>query len=127
MKYKLDRIKNLIIQEIMRAITSGAVKDPRVPKIMTITDISLSKDLHYCHLYFTMIGEEKDRKQAILGLNSAKGFFQKIISENLNIRFTPKIEFRYDEKEDEALRIDYIIENIAKERIEQSATDDANG
>ncbi|MBP7553432.1 MAG: 30S ribosome-binding factor RbfA [Spirochaetes bacterium] len=127
MKYKLDRIKNLIIQEIMRALTSGAVKDPRVPKIMTITDISLSKDLHYCHLYFTMIGEEKDRKQAILGLNSAKGFFQKIISENLNIRFTPKIEFRYDEKEDEALRIDNIIENIAKERIEQSATDDANG
>lgn len=111
----------------MRALTSGAVKDPRVPKIMTITDISLSKDLHYCHLYFTMIGEEKDRKQAILGLNSAKGFFQKIISENLNIRFTPKIEFRYDEKEDEALRIDNIIENIAKERIEQSATDDANG
>jgi len=127
MKYKLDRIKNLIIQEIMSTITSGAVKDPRIPKIMTITDISLSKDLHYCHLYFTMIGEEKDRKQAILGLNSAKGFFQKIISENLNIRFTPKIEFRYDEKEDEALRIDNIIENIAKERIEQSATDDANG
>ncbi|HNZ27266.1 MAG TPA: 30S ribosome-binding factor RbfA [Spirochaetota bacterium] len=126
MKYKMDRAKNLIVQEIMMAITSGAVKDPRAPKIMTITDISLSKDFHYCHLYFTTIGGEEDRKRAVLGLNSARGFFQKLISKNLNMRFTPKIEFRYDEKKEEALRVDNIIENIVKERIEQNATDDTD-
>ena len=60
MKYKSERIKTLIIEEVMKIITLGEVKDPRIPRIMTITRITLSKDLHYCHLYFTTIGDKAD-------------------------------------------------------------------
>ena len=118
MKYKSNRIKNLIIKEIMSSIATGVIKDPRVPHIMSITRITLSKDLHYCHLYFTMFGDENERKKAILGLNSSKGFFQRIIAKNLDLRFTPVIEFRYDEQDEKAYEVEKILEKLAHEREE---------
>jgi len=100
----------------MSSIVNHEVKDPRVPLIITITKASISKDLHYCHLYFSMLGSEKEKNNAIIGLNSASGFFQKIIAQRLTLRFTPKIEFRYDEVEEKAYKIDDILEKLSKER-----------
>jgi ribosome-binding factor A len=118
-KFKQERIKTLIIQEVMKAITSGEVKDPRIPMILTITDITLSKDLHYCHLYFSMIGNDADKKKAVSGLNSAAGFFQKILGEKLELRFTPKMEFRYDQKEEESQKVYGLLKKLEQERLEK--------
>ena len=119
MKFKIERIKKDLIQVIMNAITFGEVKDPRVPKILTITKITVSKDLHYCHFYFSMLGSEKEKNNALAGLNRASGFFQKLIGERLSLRFTPKIEFRLDTEEEHAYKIDSILEKLSKEREEQ--------
>lgn len=119
MKFKQERIKTLIVQEIMKIITSGEVKDPRIPMILTITEITLSKDLHYCHLYFSMLGNDAERAKAVSGLNSASGFFQKMIGERLKLRFTPKIEFRYDQKEDESRKVYDLIRKLEQERQEK--------
>ena len=118
MKFKQERIKNLITHEIMKAITSGEVKDPRIPMILTITEITLSKDLHYCHLYFSMRGNDADKAKAVKGLNNAAGFFQKILGERLQFRFTPKIEFRYDQKEEEAQKVYDLLKKLEQERQE---------
>jgi len=125
MKYKIERIKALITREIMSIIVKGEVKDPRIPKMFTITNITVSKDLHYCHIYFSMIGET-NIKTALDGLNSASPFFQKELGERLNFRFTPKIEFRYDEMEEKANNLDKIFKTIEKERIEKER-DEKNG
>jgi len=116
MKYKEERIKKLIVEEILKIIVNREVKDPRISTLLTVTNITLSKDLHYCHLYFTVIGSESDRKKTLSGLNSAAPFFQKLIGERLKLRFTPKIEFRYDEEVEKAYRVDKILSELAKER-----------
>lgn len=100
----------------MRIITNREVKDPRIPDIMTITKVSISKDLHYCHLFFTMIGDENKRKKAIIGLNSASGYFQKMIASRIELRYTPKIEFKYDENEEKAYKIDELLESLSNKR-----------
>jgi ribosome-binding factor A len=114
--YKQDRIKTLIVNEVLKIIAEGEVKDPRIPKIITITRISLSKDLHYCHLYFTFLNSDTDKVKVTHGLNSASGFFQKLIGERLKIRFTPKIEFVFDEEEDKAYKISKLLSDLSKER-----------
>jgi ribosome-binding factor A len=66
-----------------------------------------------------MIGNDADKSKAISGLNSAAGFFQKIIGEKLQLRFTPKIEFRFDEKEEEAFRVYNLLKKIEDERLKK--------
>ncbi len=118
MKYKMERIKNLITREIMSIVVKGDVKDPRIPKIFTITNVTVSKDLHYCHVYISMI-EETNIKTVLAGFNSASPFFQKELGERLKFKFTPKIEFRYDEIEANANKLDKIFQDIAKKREEE--------
>jgi len=115
----MERIKALITREIMSIIVKGEVKDPRIPKIFTITNVTVSKDLHYCHIYFSMMGDT-NIKTALTGLNSASPFFQKALGERLNFKFTPKIEFRYDEIEEKANNLDKIFKTIEKEREEKN-------
>ncbi len=101
----------------MSIVVKGDVKDPRIPTIFTITNITVSKDLHYCHIYFSMI-DEKNIPTALAGLNSAAPYFQKELGNRLKLKYTPKIEFRYDEMEANANRLDKIFLDIAKQREE---------
>ena len=100
----------------MKIIASKELNDPRIPEFMTIHKISLSKDLHYCHLYFSMIGDNSQKNKALNGLNSASGFLQKILAKRLALKFTPKIEFRYDNEEEKAYKIDKILDSLSKKR-----------
>jgi ribosome-binding factor A len=116
LKYKFERIKKNLKNEVMKIITNRELKDPRIPDFMTITRITISKDLHYCHLYFSMIGDINKRSKAVSGLNSASGFIQKRIADRLALKYTPKIEFRYDKLEEEAHKLDKILDTLSHER-----------
>lgn len=116
MKYKIERLKKILKKEIMRIISEQILTDPRIPDFLTITKVSISKDLHYCHLFFSMLGNQKKRDNAVHGLNSAAGFIQKIIAQRLALKYTPKIEFRYDQQEEEANKVDQLLNNLTKQR-----------
>ena len=110
-----EKIKRSIEKEIMKLIVSGAIKDPRVPTLLTITKITLSKDKHYSHIYFSLNGTKQAKDLAVKGLNNAQGFIQAQLAEKLKLRFTPKIEFRIDPFEEKANRVDAILDMLAKE------------
>jgi len=48
----------------------------------------------------------------LAGLKSATGFIRTKIGKQLKLRFVPSIEFLYDEREDEAQRIDTLLNQI---------------
>ena len=100
----------------MTLILGGYIKDPRIPAIFSITKISVSKDLHYAHIYFSMVGNDKSKNDAVIGFNSAKGTIQKYIGTNLKLRFTPKLEFRLDKYEEEAYKVDSLLRKISEKK-----------
>lgn len=116
MKFKAERIKTLIKHEILNLIASGSISDPRIPAFITITKVTLSKDLHYSHIYYTTQAEEAKKKESEAGLNSAVGFIQKHLAQNLNLRFTPKLEFRYDVNEEKADQVDQLLTKLSQDR-----------
>ena len=108
-----EKIKRSIEKEIMKLIVSGAIKDPRVPTLLTITKVTLSADKHYSHIYFSLNGTKQAKELAVKGLNN--GFIQAQLAEKLKLRFTPKIEFRIDPFEEKANRVDAILDMLSKE------------
>ncbi len=118
MSFKEDRIIKMMKREIMTSVVNGEIKDKRIPSLFTITKVTLSKDKHYAHIYITLDGDETERKTAVIGLNSAKGFIQHILAEKLDLRFTPKLEFRYDNTAEKANSVDDILKRIAEESSE---------
>jgi len=126
LNHRLDRVKKGLQKEIMQQVVKGNIKDPRIPKIFSITKVKISKDLHYAHIFFSMVGTPGEKQRALGGFNRARGIFQKYIAQHLNLRFTPKLEFRLDQYEEQAYKVDAILRKIANEKESDHNSDETS-
>ena len=99
------------IHEIVSALLLKGVKDPRIG-FTTITGVKVSDDLHFATIYFSVIGNDAEKKSTGSGLNSAKGFIRRELGKSLRMRYVPEIFFRYDESVEYGQRIDSLIDEI---------------
>jgi ribosome-binding factor A len=99
------------IHEIISALLIKGVKDPRIG-FTTITGVKLSDDLHLATVYFSVVGDETDKKSAEKGLTSARGFLRKELGKQLRMRYVPDLIFRYDASLDYGRHIDELLDEI---------------
>jgi len=102
------------IHEIICSLLSRGLNDPRIG-FVTITGVELCDDLSLARIFFTVIGDDKAKKDTEAGLNSAKGFIRREVGKNLTIRHTPELLFKYDTSLDYASRIDSLLKEIGTE------------
>lgn len=112
MSIKTQRIASNIIKELSY-ILAYEVKDNDI-KFVTVTDCKLASDLSYAKIYVTVF--EKDKiDSTINALNDASGFIRKELSQRIDVRHTPELNFVYDESIEYGKKIEGIIEQINKE------------
>lgn len=92
---RANRVGDLILREVADLLMTK-VKDPRVKKA-TVTGISVSKDLRYARVYYSLIGDEQEILEAQKGLDSAKGFIKREIGLRMDhLKYVPDIVFKHD-------------------------------
>jgi ribosome-binding factor A len=74
------------------------LKDPRIPMIVTVEDVQLSRDGKQAKILVTTL-ENEDLDGMLTALNRAAGFLQHEIADILELRFTPKLSFHGDRLE----------------------------
>ncbi len=99
------------VHEIVSALLLKGLKDPRIG-FTTITGVKVSDDLHFATIYFSVIGNDTEKKSTGSGLNSARGFIRRELGKNLRMRYVPEIFFKYDESLEYGQRIDTILDEI---------------
>ncbi|MBQ9327607.1 MAG: 30S ribosome-binding factor RbfA [Solobacterium sp.] len=99
-----------IIRKNLSEIIQFDVKDPNIG-FVTITDVKVTNDHSYATVYVTFIGAT-NRKEAIGALERAKGFIRSELSQRLDIRRCPDLIFKIDTAEENARKIDQLIEEI---------------
>jgi ribosome-binding factor A len=92
---RTDRISEEMKKEVS-AIIQNELKDPRLPKMISVTSAEVTRDLRYAKIFISVLGDETDKKNAILGLKSAAGFIRREIGQRLKLRYTPEILFELD-------------------------------
>ena len=112
MSVKLDRIESNMIKEISY-ILANEVKDKDI-KFVTITACRVTNDLSYAKVYYTVLdlNRKDETKKA---LKNAAGFIRKELMDRIDIRYTPELEFIYDESIDYGKKIENILEEIHKD------------
>ena len=92
-----DRIADLIKVEISQVL-STEVKDPRVQGI-TVLNVMLTPDMKKADIFISRSNSFNKIDLDLLkkGLEKAKGFIRKKLSQNLNLRRTPEIFFKIEE------------------------------
>ena len=107
---RMRRVDEAIRQVIGDAL-AGEVKDPRVGFI-TVTDVRTSADLRHARVYVSVLGGERAREDSLRGLQSAHGFLQARVADELGLKRTPALRFSYDDTTDRAMRIGALIDEI---------------
>ena len=110
-KRRVDRLEKQV-QEELGIIIESEVEDPRARGV-TVSGVRLSRDLRHARVFVSGLQNEKDRTNAMAGLNSARGFLRRQLSLRLpHLKQTPELIFDYDESIEKGLRVEELLEQI---------------
>ena len=105
-----DRIASQV-KNITGELLLTHMGDP-IFKIVTITVVKMSPDLKYAKIYYSVLGDEKQKKAVTNALKKAQGHIRAEIGHKLSLRVVPEISFFYDETEDYADHINKLLKKI---------------
>jgi ribosome-binding factor A len=99
------------IREELSELLSRHVKDPGIGFI-TITYVKVSPDLQVARAFYTLLGDDKARKDTARALERATPFLRRQIAGRLRLRRAPELTFQFDESIERQQRIEQLIEEI---------------
>ena len=105
-----QRVAESIHKEISALLVKG-LKDPRLG-FVTITAVEMTSDLGMARIFFTVMGDEKARRETTAGLKSAVPFLRREVGQRLRMRHAPELVFQYDTSIDYGNRIEELIRKI---------------
>lgn len=92
-------------------ILGKKIKDPRVG-FVTVTDVEVTGDLQQAKVFISVLGDDKQKQDTLVGLAKAKGFIRSEIGKRIRLRKTPEIIFEFDEAIEKGNRIEHILQEL---------------
>jgi ribosome-binding factor A len=126
---RLARLNEQFRREIT-AILRRAVRDPRVQDVV-VNSVEVTSDLWLARVYVRVGGEDRERREALQGLEAAANFVRHELAAELHIRRIPELRFLEDKTLASANRIEEILKGLEGGRSEEDAeagdTKDSSG
>lgn len=110
---RIDRVNQSVKEEIGR-ILQFDFEDQRL-KFVTIVEVKVSRDLQHAKVYFTALRDPSKIEEVLEALTKARGLIRHLLSQRLQMRYTPEIDFILDKSIEYGQRIDETIERIKDE------------
>src|SRR3984893_2435964 len=99
------RAGELVRHALAEILARGDVHDPVIEThLITVPEVRMSPDLRVATVYVLPLGGQ-DAAVVLTALDRNKRYLRGEIARRVNLKFTPDIRFRIDERFDEAERI----------------------
>ncbi len=107
---RIDRISEEVKKELSAIVRE--LKDPRITTVVSVVNVSVTKDLKFAKAYISVFGDEKVQKGVIDALKSASGFIRREIGHRINLRNTPEFSFVLDDSIEYGAHINQVLKNL---------------
>jgi len=107
---RIDRISEEVKRELSQVIRE--LKDPRIPTMISVIAVEVTKDLRFAKARISVFGEDKAKNDAIDALKSASKFIRREIGIRLNLRNTPEFTFVLDDSIEYGSHINQILRKL---------------
>lgn len=110
---RMIRINEEITREAAN-IVRQELKDPRLGAMtmVSVLKADTTNDLKYCKIYVSVLGDDRQKKEAMEGLKNATGFIRRLLAERINLRNTPEIKWILDDSVEYGFRITKLIDEV---------------
>jgi ribosome-binding factor A len=106
---RLDRVAEEIREVLAEEIQK--LKDPRVG-FVTVTGVRVTPDLRKARVFYTVMGEDRDRRATGAALRSAHSHLRAMLGHEVRLKFVPELEFLEDQVEHRATRVEQLIAEL---------------
>lgn len=113
MRIRPEKVAHLMRREVAD-ILETRLRDPRLGRTVTVTDVEVTHDLSYARIYVTVLGNEAERKSSLEALGHAAGFVRREIGQRLELREVPEIKFLYDDSLDKGGRVEDLLRRLER-------------
>lgn len=120
---KNTRINGEVMKELSTIIRQE-IKDPRIHMMTSVTSVEVTPDLKTCKAYISVLGNDKEKNDTIVGLRSGEGYIRRLLAKRLNLRNTPEIQFKLDESIEYGVNMSRLIDEVNKGISERDEEDD---
>lgn len=108
---RTQRVADSLLHEVAQILQKD-VKDPRIG-FVTLTGAKVSPDLRVATVYYTVLGEEENRKASAQGLASARAFIRREVGQRLKLRLVPDVRFLHDDSMAQTLHVQELLEGLS--------------
>jgi ribosome-binding factor A len=77
----------------------------------SISEVEVSPDLHYARVYMTGL-DEAATKETVEELRRVAGQVRHHLAKRIQLRYTPELDFRYDDTAMRALRVETLLRDV---------------
>lgn len=100
-----EEFREILAEEIPR------LKDPRVG-FVTVIGVKVTPDLRRARVFYSTLGDERERKSTAAALRSARGHLRKLIAHQVRMKVLPDLEFEEDETLQSVERIEELLRRV---------------
>ncbi len=111
--YRTNKMNQSIL-EVLSSLIQSAVKDPRVG-FVTINQVKLNRDHSVAEVFYSVLGDEQERRDSFKGLKKARGFMQSKLVRTLGMRAAPSLRFVYDDSVAKAIDMGELLDGLKQD------------
>ncbi len=101
------------LRDAMVEVFRRDLNDSRLA-LVSVTGVDISPDLHFARVFVSGLNED-ETKQIARDLNAQRGRIRHFLGQRIRLRFTPELDFRFDETPARAGRIEKLLSDIKKD------------
>lgn len=117
-----ERVAEEVREQVIQ-IVGYELEDPRITPVM-VTDVRVAGDMRDARVYVTIEGTEREAEEAMKALRHAEQYVRKQVGVALGLRYAPLIHFVRDRIEEQATRVDALLEEISHHKTDQVAPEE---
>ncbi len=103
-------IKREVADIVLRELDDAGLR------LVSVTSVTVSRDLRRATVFFTVIGKDDGRDEIAAKLNEARGFIRGRLGARVRLKRTPDLDFRFDDSVGKGFELSRLIDSLSNEK-----------
>jgi len=111
---RIQKVSSLLKKEISLVFNNDLEDKIISENFITISNIEVSSDLHYCKVYISCSVDDEIKSQILDSLNNSKSFIRHKLSQRIEMRRIPELIFKIDRALEKEISVLKLLDELRK-------------